>query len=143
MKVNVAPAAPETLGLNVIVNGTLCPAGMVTGRESPLITKTELLEVAPVTVTLPPLACNVPDAVPLVPTTTLPRPRVLGLTPSCAAATVLVPSPESGIVTVGFDPFELMVTLPVTLPVAFGEKETLNVVLWEAFNVMGAVIPLI
>lgn len=55
---------------------------MVTGKEIPLITKAELLEVAPVTVTLPPLACNVPEAVPLVPTTTLPSPRVLGKTPS-------------------------------------------------------------
>jgi hypothetical protein len=82
VKVNVATADPETLGLNVIVNGTLWPAGMVTGKESPLITKTELVEVAPVTVTLPPLACNVPEAVPLVPTTTLPSPRVLGETPS-------------------------------------------------------------
>lgn len=127
----------------MIVNGMLWPAGMVTGKEIPLITKTELFEVAPVTVTLPPLACNVPEAVPLVPTTTLPSPRVLGETPSCAVVTVLVPSPDSGIVNVGSDPFEVMVTLPVTLPVTFGAKETLNVVLWDAFNVMGAVIPLI
>lgn len=82
MKVKVAPAAPETLGLNVIVNGTLCPAGIVSGREIPLITKTELLEVAAVMVTLPPLAWSVPDAFPLVPTTTFPTPSVLGVTPS-------------------------------------------------------------
>ena len=56
---------------------------------------------------------------------------------------MLVPSPESGIVNVGLDPFEVMTTLPDELPAAFGAKETLKVVLWEAFNVMGALIPLI
>lgn len=56
---------------------------------------------------------------------------------------MLVPSPDSGIVNVASDPFDVMTTLPVELPVAFGAKETLNVVLCDAFNVMGAEIPLI
>jgi hypothetical protein len=43
---------------------------------------TELFGLAAVTVTLAPLAVNVPVAVPLDPTTTLPRGRVLGDTPS-------------------------------------------------------------
>lgn len=60
----------------------LWPAGIVTGRESPPITKAELLELAPVTVTLPPLADKDPEAVPLVPTTTFPRLSVVGVTPS-------------------------------------------------------------
>lgn len=64
------------------MNGTLWPAGMVKGGEIPPITKRELLELARVTVTLPPLADRVPDAVPLLPTTTLPNPRVVGVMPS-------------------------------------------------------------
>ena len=43
----------------------------------------ELLELAAVTVTFVPLAVRLPDAVPLVPTTTLPKPRVVGATVSC------------------------------------------------------------
>jgi hypothetical protein len=56
---------------------------------------------------------------------------------------VLVPSPDSGIVNVGSDASDVMTTLPDALPVTFGAKETLNVVLCDAFNVIGAVIPLI
>lgn len=55
---------------------------------------------------------------------------------------VLVPSPDSGIVNEGLDPFDEMTTLPVTLPAAFGAKETLNVVLWDAFNIIAALNPL-
>jgi hypothetical protein len=42
-----------------------------------------LLEVAPVTVTLPSVAVSVPEAVALDPATTLPSPRVAGVTLSC------------------------------------------------------------
>jgi hypothetical protein len=41
------------------------------------------LEVAPVTVTLPSVAVSVPEAVALDPATTLPSPRVAGVTLSC------------------------------------------------------------
>ena len=51
--------------------------------------------------------------------------------------------PDNGIVSVGSDAFEVMVTLPVALPAACGAKATLNVMLWEAFNVVEADIPLI
>ena len=134
---------PEIRGLNVIVNGTLWPAGMVTGREIPPIAKAELLDVAPVTVTLSPLAPNLPDAVPLAPTSTFPNPRVVGVTLSWPVVTVFVPLPDNGIVSEGSDPFEVMMTPPVALPSACGAKVTLNVTLWEAVKVAGAVIPLI
>jgi hypothetical protein len=55
---------------------------MVTGNERPLTLNAELFELAAVTVTFAPLAVKLPDAVPLVPTTTLPRARVVGLTVS-------------------------------------------------------------
>ena len=71
------------------------------------------------TVTLAPLAVIVPDAVPLWPTTTLPKPRLPGLTPSVPTVAV-VPVPESESVTVEFEAVELIVMLPVRVPVAVG-----------------------
>ena len=58
MNVSVAVTAPAVVGLNVTVNGTLCPAGMVTGSDSPPTLNTELFEVAAVTVTLAPLSAS-------------------------------------------------------------------------------------
>ena len=78
--VNVALAAAAVCGLKVIVNAALWPDGIVTGRERPPTLKAELLVLAAVTVTLPPLALKLPEAVPLCPTTTLPRAKVAGLT---------------------------------------------------------------
>jgi hypothetical protein len=61
--------------------------------------RAELLLLTALTVTLDPPAVRLPDAVPLVPTTTLPTARVVGLTPSVEAVEA-VPIPESGSVTV-------------------------------------------
>jgi hypothetical protein len=99
------------------------------------------LEVADVTVTLPPLAVKVPDAVPLVPTTTLPMPIEVGETASWGVAFV-VPVPESGIVSVGLGAFEVIVTFPLALPAAPGVKLTLKVAACPAARLTGAVMPL-
>lgn len=88
MKVSVALALPATGGLKVTVNGTLWPAAMVVGSDIPPTLNVVLLELAPVTVTLPPLAVSFPEAAPLDPTTTLPSSRVAGLTLSWAAVEV-------------------------------------------------------
>src|SRR5215472_8650899 len=69
-----------------MVKGTLWPAGMVSGSDSPLTLNTELLMLAAVTVTLVPLAVIVPDAVRLWPTTTLLKPRVVGAMESVPGA---------------------------------------------------------
>jgi len=82
VNVSVAVAAPVVTGLNVTVKETLWPAGMVVGNESPPTVNTELFALAPVTVTLAPLAVSVPDELPLPPTSTLPRSMVVGLTVS-------------------------------------------------------------
>jgi hypothetical protein len=115
--VNVALALPAASGLKVIVKGALCPAGIVTGKESPLTVKAELLVVAAVTVTLAPVANKLPDAVPLSLTVTLPRFSVVGLTDNCPACGD-APVPESGIVSAGFGAFEVTVTFPLTAPAA-------------------------
>jgi hypothetical protein len=67
----------------VTENETLWPAAIVVGRDSPPTVNEVLLEVAPVTVTLPLVAVSVPEAVALDPATTLPSPRVAGVTLSC------------------------------------------------------------
>ena len=89
--VSVALADPTAVGLKVIVKGTLCPAGIVTGSESPLIVNAELFVLAAVTVTLDPLAFKLPEAVPLEPSTTLPTASVEGEILSCPARAVPVP----------------------------------------------------
>ena len=92
------------------------------------------------TVTLVPLAVRLPDAVPLVPTTTLPRGRVVGETASCPSAAV--PVPDSVIVTVGSDSDEVMVTLPLASAADSGVNVTVKVALCPAVSVTGVVIPL-
>jgi hypothetical protein len=42
----------------------------------------------------------------------------------------------------GFEPLEVMVTLPLAAPLAVGENSTVNDVLWPAFSVKGKVSPL-
>jgi hypothetical protein len=113
LKLSEALADPLACGLNVTVKGALWPAGMVTGSERPPILKTELFELAPVTVTFAPVAVKPPDAVPLRPTTTLPRPSVVGVTESCPAEAA--PEPVRGTVRDGLEALEVMVTFPLTL----------------------------
>jgi hypothetical protein len=42
----------------------------------------------------------------------------------------------------GFEPLEVMVTLPLAAPLAVGEKSTVKVLLWPAVSVNGKVSPL-
>ena len=86
-----------------------------------------------------PLLVNLSDREELLPTTTLPKLRLVGEAANAPGAT---PVPVSGIVNVGFEASEVMVTVPLTLPPVVGAKETVNVVFCEAFSVKGVVIPL-
>jgi len=88
----------------------------------------------------PPVFVTVSDIDSLLPTVTLPKPRLDGLSPKAPGET---PVPVNGKVSVAFDAFELIVTFPLTLPAAWGANVTVKVVLCEAFNVSGVVIPLI
>jgi hypothetical protein len=99
-----------------------------------------LFVLAAVTVTLAPLAATLPEAVPLAPATTLPRSSVAGFTVNCATA--VVPVPDRGIVRVGIEASEVMVTFPLALPADCGANDTLKPTLWPAPNVTGAVMPL-
>ena len=75
----------------------------------------------------------------LFPTVTLPKLRLVGFDPRVPAVT---PVPERGIVRVGFVAFEVIVTLPLTLPADVGVNVTLKLALWPEVSVTGAVIPL-
>lgn len=138
--VKLAFAVPEVSGLKVMENDVLWPAGMVTGKLNPPIVNTELFVLAAVIVTFAPLALNVPDALLLAPTTTLPRLSVLGLTASCPTA--VVPVPDREMLTLGFVASDVMVTLPEALPAAWGANATVKIALCEAFRVSGVLIPL-
>jgi hypothetical protein len=139
LKVRVPLAVPETVGPNVTVNEVLSPAAIVVGRVRPVIVKLELFVLAPLTVTLAPLAVRVPLAEALLETTTLPKLKPVGVTASCPAATA--PDPEKGIVNVGLAAVEVIVTFPLAAPDDVGANDTLKPMLWPAFRVIGGVIP--
>jgi hypothetical protein len=113
---------------------------MVTGNDRPPTLNTELVELTAVTVTAAPLAVRLPEALPLVPTTTLPSVRVAGVTDNCPVAAV--PVPDNGTTKVESDALEIMVTSPVTAPAEVGVNETLKVVLCPEFSVIGVETPL-
>jgi hypothetical protein len=135
VKVSAAVTAPVAWGLNFMVNAALFPAGIVTGSDSPPTVNAELLLLTALTVTLDPPAVRVPDAFPLMPTTTLPRALVVGLTPSVPAVAV-VPIPERATVTVEFEAVEMIVMVAVRVPVAVGLNPTLIVQLDPGASVL-------
>ena len=86
----------------------------------------------------PPVLVTVSDKDCLLPTVTLPKLRVVGLDPTAPGA---IPVPDNGMARLGLEAFEVIVTLPLTIPVDAGVNVTVNVALWPAANVTGAVIP--
>ena len=97
---SVALVEPVALGLKLTVNGTLWPAGIVTGRDNPLTLNPVLLVLSLLMVTLAPEALRNPDALLLLPTTTLPKLSDVGLTVSCPTGDVPVPLTDSVVVGV-------------------------------------------
>src|SRR5579863_7361260 len=76
-------AAPVPEGVNVTVNCTCCPAGIVTGNDNPVTAKAETMTLSDDTITVWPVALSVPFSWPFVPTITLPKARVVGDTDNC------------------------------------------------------------
>ena len=140
VRLSEALADPAIWGLNVTKNEVLWPTGIVIGSERPPTLNTELPVFAAVTVTFAPLAVNVPDAVPLLPTTTLPRTRVDGVTVKLPA--VVVPVPDKAMLNAGFVASDVIVRLPLTPPDDFGAKETSMLALCPAAKLTGTDIPL-
>src|SRR5262249_36719315 len=89
------------------------------------------------TVTLPPDAVIVEGRVVVLPTSTLPNPRVEGETVSCPDVAV-APEPVKGTGGPGPETW----TLPLLTPEAVGGKFTFNVVLWPPARFTGRDAPL-
>lgn len=75
----------------------------------------------------------------MLPTVMLPKLRLVGFDPNAPGAT---PVPDSGIVRVGLDAFEVIVILPVRLAAEAGVSVTVKFALCPVVSVTGAVIPL-
>ena len=110
------------------------------GRVKPLMENPVPLTVAAEMVTVdPPVLVRVSERFVLLPTCRLPKARLVGVAVRVPGAT---PVPESAMLRLGFDPLEVMVTLPVAAPAAVGANFTENEVLWPAVKVTGKVSPL-
>ena len=135
---------PLKLVADVGVKTTLklvdCPALSVTGAVTPLNAKPvpppDIEEI--VTLELPVLV-KVADKVLLLPTCTLPNPRPVGLAEIEPSP---IPVPATGMVKVGFDALDAIVTVPEKGPADCGANVTVKLVLFEAPTVSGVVIPL-
>ena len=123
-KLRLADAEPEACGAKVTVNGAEFPAAMVTGNESPLSANSGLLKLADDTVTLAPVAVSVPLLAKLVPTVTLPKPRLVGPRASCPGA---IPVALKGMARFGLEASDVTEREPLTLTAVAGVKVTLNV----------------
>jgi len=134
----VAEAAPVDCGVNVTLNCTLLPAPMVAGNEIPFKVNSELSRLNEETVTPSPVALSVAGRLALVPTTTFPKLRLLGLTDCPLAA----PVPESGIFKLGSEASEAIVRFPLRLAADCGVKVTLKVKLCPELSVAGRERPL-
>jgi hypothetical protein len=123
----VPEAEPLLCGLKVTVKLLLDPAATVKGRLTPLKTHSALLVPAEETVTLLPLAEIVPVRLLVLPTVTVPKLRLDGVTASCPVA---APVPESAMFKAGA--VEVMAMLPLALPALLGANPTEKVTLLPA-----------
>lgn len=113
VKPAVPEAAPEAFGVNFNVTGKLVPAGMVTGRVSPTIANSELVEPSDEIVAARPEAASVACKLALDPTVTLPKLRLEGVTVSCATV-ALTPVPWTWMFSGELGSLLLSVRMPVT-----------------------------
>jgi hypothetical protein len=133
-------AAPLAVGEKSTVNDVLWPAVSVTGKDSPLKLNPVPLAAAAEMVRLdPPVLVKVSLNDFELLTWTLPKARLVGLAVSVPWVT---PVPESGMLRLGFEPVEVMLTLPLAAPLAVGEKSAVKDVLWPAASVTGKDSPL-
>jgi hypothetical protein len=81
----------------------------------------------------------VSESVPVLPTFTFPKLRLVGLEANAPGVTAVA---ETGMVNVGLVAVEVIVTLPLTAPAVVGTNETVNVALCPPLSVNGVAIPL-
>jgi hypothetical protein len=127
-------AAPAFVGEKTTLASTLCPDGIVNGKEIPESENSELLLDAEDTVTLPPVAVRVEVCALLLPRSILPKLSEDGLMLSFPVL-VDVPVPMSGI----FNPTPRTNTLPPVGPTVPGLKTRFSVTLFFGVSSTGNV----
>ena len=136
---NVPVGVPDVVGVNTTLNDLLAPAAKVNGKVIPLKLNPEPVTFACETVTAdPPLLVTVSVKVWLLPTTTLPKVKLGAL---AASVPGVVPEPDNGTASDGFDASLVIASELFALPPALGVNTTLNDVLLPAFTVIGKVSP--
>ena len=131
---------PPTVHPKSTLNELLCPTASVRGSESPLLLNPDPVTVAVWIVRLAdPVSCSITGSALVVPIVTYPKLRLVGVVDRNPAT----PVPDSEM-TVG----ELVVlltseTLPVTLPLAVGEKTMLKDALLPGQRLSGRERPVV
>lgn len=106
--------APATVGANLTENVTVCVGVKVTGSVSPVTEKPAPVTLACEMVTLtPPVLVKVSDRLELLLIWTLPKGKLTGFAESVPAAT---PVPARAMFSVGLEPSDVIVTLPLAAP---------------------------
>jgi hypothetical protein len=105
--------------VKVTVTAVLWPAGIVSGKESPLRVNSVVLIAAEEIVTADPVALSITGRLLLCPIPTLPKFRIGGLTPNTPAA---VPVPDREMARVEFVASEATEILPLAFPAEVGVK---------------------
>jgi len=133
--------APAVVGANETRNcGEFCPAFNVSGVVIPLTLKPAPVIATLLTVTLElPVFLMISDRGAVLPTFTLPKPRLVGL---AANAPGVTPVADTGMVSVEFVAVEVTMRLPFTGPDAVGINDTVKVAFCPALSVKGVAIPL-
>src|SRR5437899_11835476 len=132
-------ALPVVVGANCTLKVLDCPGGRVSGNVSPL-----MLKPAPVTGPCAMVKLALPELVkvrlctPVLPTSTLPKLTLAGVTESCGCT----PVPLRAMVLVELGALLTSETLPDTLPGVAGANCTLKVLDCPAGRVSGNVSPL-
>lgn len=134
-----AEAVPLDCGVNVTVTDVVCPAVIVNGNDTPLSLNSDELAEADDTVTFDPVAVKVAVNWLLWPTTTLPKFKVVGLTPNWPGT---VPVPDNEMVRVELEASEVNEIVPLVAPAAAGAKVAPKVKLCPAIRVRGRLSPL-
>jgi hypothetical protein len=126
-------------GVNVTVNEVLCPGVNVTGGVIPEILKPVPATLAAEIVALvPPEFVTVSVWLELWPTVTFVKVKLVGEAVKVAGVTAVA---LRGIDRLGFEAFEVTVTVPLNVPADVGANFTVNVVLCPGVRVTGVLIP--
>jgi hypothetical protein len=137
--VTVPLNVPADVGVKVTLNDALCPGVKVTGGVIPEILNPVPAAVAAEIVTLvPPVFVTVSVWLEFCPTVIFVKVRLVGDADRVPDVTAV---PVKGMAKLGFEAFEVTVTVPLNVPVDVGANVTVNDVLCPGVSVTGGVIP--